>query len=126
MMTTNIFEMITMKTQWAPAKSNWGYGEVGDTEEQVGGGEGGQQAVEHRPHLPGGVYQDQHLYGGGGCYQDQHHKLLHNFFSIRRISALFGNNLHKQYEGPQEMRTPTTTWTKFRLGISYNMEFNII
>ena len=100
MMTTNIFEMITTKTWWAPAKSNWGDGEVGDAEEQVGGGEGRQQAVEHRPHLPGGVYQDQHLYGGGGCYQDQHHKLLHNFFSIRRISALFGNNLHKQYEGP--------------------------
>ena len=56
MMTTNIFEMITMKTWWAPAKSNWGDGEVGDAEEQVGGGEGGQQAVEHRPHLPGGVY----------------------------------------------------------------------
>ena len=48
-------EMITMKTWWAPAKSNWGDGEVGDAEEQVGGGESRQQAVEHRPHLPGGV-----------------------------------------------------------------------
>ena len=64
MMTTNIFAMITRKTKWAPAKSNWGDGEVGDAEEQVGGGEGGQQAVEHRPHLPSGVYQDQHLPGG--------------------------------------------------------------
>ena len=81
MMTTNIFAMITMKTTWAPAKSNWGDGEVGDAEEQVGGGEGGQQAVEHRPHLPGGVCQDQHLHGGGRClHQDQNHKLVHNNF----------------------------------------------
>ena len=110
MMTTNIFEMITMKTQWAPAKSNWGDGEVGDTEEQVGGGEGRQQAVEHRPHLPGGVYQDQHLHGDGGC--NQYHKLIQNHFQYQniRISALFGNKLHKQDEGPQEIRTPTTTW----------------
>ena len=36
----------------APAKSNGSDGEVGEAEEEVGSGEGGQQAVEHWSHLP--------------------------------------------------------------------------